>query len=153
MKMKTIEINLYKFNELSEKSQEKVLNELHDINVDYSWWDFIYEDAKDIGLEITEFDIDRGNYLEGHALLSIHDIVQLIIDNHGKNTDTYKLALDYYKSKRAGCPYAKKDFIYQLRKCYLSILRKEYEYLVSEEAIIETINTNGYDFTENGKLY
>lgn len=32
-------------------------------------------------------------------------------------------------------------------------LRKEYEYQLSDEAIIETIGANEYDFTADGKLY
>jgi hypothetical protein len=32
------------------------------------------------------------------------------------------------------------------------MLRQEYEYLTSKEAIIETIKCSAYDFDENGKL-
>jgi len=32
------------------------------------------------------------------------------------------------------------------------MLQKEYEYQMSDEAIIETIEANEYEFTENGKL-
>jgi hypothetical protein len=32
------------------------------------------------------------------------------------------------------------------------MLSKEYDYQTSEEAIIETIKANDYDFTENGNL-
>lgn len=58
--MKTKSYNVYKFNELSEESQQKAIENLYDINVDYDWWESTHEDAKTIGLEITEFDIDRG---------------------------------------------------------------------------------------------
>lgn len=51
------------FDELSESAKEHALNRLGDINVDQGWWDFTYEDAENIGLEITSFserDIDGG---------------------------------------------------------------------------------------------
>jgi hypothetical protein len=32
-------------------------------------------------------------------------------------------------------------------------LKKEYEYLISDEAVAETIISNEYDFTENGRRY
>jgi len=33
------------------------------------------------------------------------------------------------------------------------MLQKEYEYETSEEAIVETIKANEYEFTEDGNLY
>ena len=38
------------------------------------------------------------------------------------------------------------------RELYKS-LEKEYNYLTSEKAIIETIEANDYEFTEDGKIY
>lgn len=42
--MKTIQINLYSFEELDEKAKQKALQAYHDLNTDYYWWDFIYDD-------------------------------------------------------------------------------------------------------------
>lgn len=33
------------------------------------------------------------------------------------------------------------------------MLRKEYEYLASDEAVTQTIQANDYEFTKNGDLY
>ena len=35
----------------------------------------------------------------------------------------------------------------------LSYLRSNYDYQISDEAIIETIEANDYDFTTDGKIY
>lgn len=43
-------------------------------------------------------------------------------------------------------------FVEDIGECYLSILKKEYEYLTSKEAIIESIESNDYDFDENGDI-
>ena len=45
-----------------------------------------------------------------------------------------------------------KEFLRSLCEDYRIILQKEYEYLTSEEAIIETIEVNEYEFTEEGEL-
>jgi hypothetical protein len=41
-----------------------------------------------------------------------------------------------------------KDILYE----YLEMLRQEYEYQTSEEAIIETIEANEYTFLEDGTM-
>ena len=95
--MRTIETVVYNFDELSEEAKKKAIESMADINVDYEWYEFIYE-----------FD---------------------------KELDT----LEY-------------NFQQSLSEDYLSMLKKEYEYKTSEEAIIETIKANDYEFTEDGKL-
>ena len=68
--MKTHTINTYSFNELSEEAQQKAIENLSDINVNFDWWNFTYEDAKNIGLKITSFDLDRRRHAKGQFLLS-----------------------------------------------------------------------------------
>jgi hypothetical protein len=46
-----------------------------------------------------------------------------------------------------------RDFQKALLEDYLVILRKEYEYLTSEEAIKETIKANDWRFSAGGKLH
>lgn len=77
--MRTIETNLHKFEELTEGAKEKALEQLWDINVDLDWYDFTYEDAEKIGLKISEFDIDRRNYVIGMYRLTAKE------KNHGYN--------------------------------------------------------------------
>jgi len=45
------------------------------------------------------------------------------------------------------------EFLLAICEDYRIILTKEYEYLTSEESIIETIAANNYDFTADGKLF
>jgi hypothetical protein len=44
--MRTIRIKIYKFEDLPEASQIKAIEHFQDINTDYSWWDFCYDDFK-----------------------------------------------------------------------------------------------------------
>lgn len=169
--MKTIEIKLYKFSELSENAQQKALENLFDINVDYEWWESIYEDAENIGLKITSFDIDRGGYCNGDIISAHIDTANAILREHGESCETYKTSKNFlneylplkekFESENEGWYYEdendsdelRDEFLKSLLEDYRIILQNEYEYLTSKEAIIESIEANDYDFTEDGKIY
>jgi len=172
MRTITTHIDAYKFEELSEKAKRNAIEHLCDINVDFDWWDSIYDDAKTMGCTIKGFDIDRGSYCK-LVCNDAHKTADLIIANHGETCDTYKLAAEYLKDHDKIIDEAERDeggelaneyavdklldeleteFERSLGEEYLSPLRQEYEYLTSEEAITETILANEYEFTEDGKL-
>jgi len=174
--MKTIELNIYKFAELPEDGKRKAIENLSDINVDFGWWEYMYSDAKTIGLIITSFDIDRGQ-ITGQMDNTMMESIDLIKANHGESCETYRIALSFEKqyndmfvkfedTDRIGyvlevmeCEFdneldeLEKSYLNELLEEYLVLLRKEYEYLTSEQAITETIRANDYDFTEDGELY
>ena len=147
MKTITKTVTVYHYDELSEQAKENVLQMLCDINVDYNWWEFVYEDAEQIGLKLTSFDTGRGNDISGSLLWEPSEVKKAVLENHGKMCDTYK----YVKSCDLRKEQEREDFLRGLLEEYLSMLKKEYEYLTSEEAIIETIQSNEYEFTENGE--
>ncbi len=158
--MKTIKINLYKFNELSSEAQQTALERLSDININYNWWRTTYEDARNVGVEIEEFDLSR-RQISGGVMSSAGETVESILKEHGKDCETYKTALRYKHSFQQNSSEQDEEelneteryFEQEILEDYLNILRKEYEYLSSKEAIIETIQANEYDFTEEGHLY
>ena len=77
--MRTIRTKVYKFSELSETSQQKAIEKLFDINVDCDWWEFVYEDFKnlcktigiDVDLKKTYF---TGFYHQGSGSAFTADI-------------------------------------------------------------------------------
>lgn len=174
--MRTIRIKLYKFNELSEDAKQKALEACAYYNVDTDWYQYTYEDAESIGLKITGFDIDR-KHITGERVDSFSEIAELIIKNHGKDCGTYKLADEFLNewtklvanhsdgisiNKVAEDKEAEFDeladdlekyYTNSLLEEYLIILSHEYEHLTSKEAIIETIEANEYEFTQDGKPY
>jgi hypothetical protein len=159
-------IKLYTIDELSEGAREKAVSEMSNINVDYEWWEFVLDDAKTIGLLIDEFSIDRKE-INGTFTQAAVDVAATIIREHGESCDTYKTAKNFLaeienkgydldsltdeEQEDYDALYA--EFEYSLLQDYLSALDKDYDYLTSEEAILETIRSNGYEFTEDGKLY
>ncbi len=160
--MKTIELKIYSFDELSNESQKKAINNLSDINIDYNWWEGNYEDATNIGLKIEEFDLYDRYHIKGKFINSAIDTANKIIEHHGVTCDTFELAIKYQDDYNTACnngdlscftDNVDNDFLKELLKCYYKQLQNEYHYRVSKDAIIETIESNEYEFTENGKLF
>jgi hypothetical protein len=172
MKTKVIpeqKIDLYEFAELTPDIQQHVLNTLYDINVDYNWWDSTYEDAANIGLKITGFDLVLGSYCKGSFINTAIECAENIIEEHGEQCETYKTALKYLanlievreKYKNTGeddwdeeseLENTEDEFLNDLLEDYRIILQHEYDYLTSKEAIIEIITANEYLFTIDGKI-
>ena len=171
--MRTIitETTAFKFNELTEEGQEKAIEGLWDINVDYEWWDFTYEDAENIGLKIEGFDIDRGAYCEGKFIGDALECAEKIVKEHGETCGTYADARAYLKERADIEQHAVIDewgqfdlktddkldaltneFLKSLLEDYRIQLRENYDYYTGREAVIETINANEYEFTREGNL-
>jgi hypothetical protein len=174
--MKTKTINLYSFNELPVEIQSKVINNLSDINLDYQWWNDVFDDAKNIGLKIESFNLEKNYDCNGDFFHNAYSVASKIIQEHGKDCETFKTAekfsSDYdnlvakysdgidktkvtYKNEfdfDDECDDLNKDFLNSLLADYWIILSKEYDYLTSEAQIIETIKANEYYFTIDGRL-
>lgn len=166
--MKTIEINLYKFCELSEKAKQKAINNLYDINVIHDWWEFTYDDAARVGIKLTGFGLDRCKHANGEFVLNALEVAQNIVNEHGESCETHKTALSFLEEHAPiFSEYLEEEteeledelveienkFLEDILEDYANILQNESDYLMSEEAIIETIEANDYDFTEDGKLF
>lgn len=172
--MKTIKINLYSFSELSKEGQKKAIENLSDINLEwFDWWEAVYEDAENIGLKITSFDIDRANYCNGEFISGAMETAKLIIAEHGEQCETYKTAQTFLseceaieqKAKLEGkdgdeeywfedeIEDCKNDFLKSLCEDYKVMLKDEFEYLQSEQAIKETIESNDYTFKMDGTIF
>lgn len=171
MRTEIITRNLYKFDELSDDAKDKAVERLYDINVDYDWWQWTYDDAEEIGLKLTGFDLDRGSYCKGEFINTAENVAQKIIENHGDTCETYKDAQNYLRDleiaiaknleENADCDYPEDyldteeiddEFLRNLLEDYRISLQKEWDYLTSREAIIETIESNDYEFDEDGNL-
>lgn len=165
--MRTIELKLYFFKELSPEVQQKVLNKFAHINTEEDWWEFVYEDAANIGLKITGFDLDRANYCKGTFIESSIKTANNILSGeyqHSKECDTYIVATKFLNELRAiedseeeeehiDTSDIENEFLEDLLNCYKKSLQEEIEYKSSKGAIIETIEANDYEFTEDGKKY
>lgn len=164
----------YKFEELSEQVQQTVLETLSDLNLGQDWWKNVYEDAGNVDYKITEFNLDQERILYGDFIHNANDTASAIIENHDSETNTYKIAKEYsdkydelktqLESLNEGSDNyyglsgeievemeeLQEEFQSTLNSAYLKMLKEEYEYKISEEAIKETIIANNYEFNEYG---
>ena len=164
--MKTREVVIYSFDELSEEAKQVALNSLLDIEVKFDWWQFAYEDASNVGLKITGFDLDRNRHADGKFILSAYEVAANILKNHGETCETYKttekfmetwqpIFSNYMETEEGEDDLidVENDYLNDMLEDYSIMLQREYESLTSEQAIIEAIEANGYEFLENGKLF
>ncbi len=170
--MKTITITLYEFHELSDDAKEKARDWYRQFALDHEWWDSTYDDAKNVGLKIESFDLDRNRHAAGKFLASAEETAHTIEKEHGESCETYKTAKQYLADRDKLVESAERDengelvdeyaldcalddldaeFLKSLLEDYSIILQHEYEYLLSDEAVDESIACNGYTFTESGK--
>lgn len=209
--MKTIKIEVYTFEQLSEKSKETAIDYFRNINVDQGWWEAVYDDFKEIAnlfgisvdLKRTYFDgfyhqgqgssytasVNAIKMIEGVKVqawkkyspnekfklqpLSIdRRVIELIhdgtIDVYATVTPGYRCASIavsvYFRYGGTSCTnYDKIDknlegvedwvtnVCEELNHFLFKKLRDEFDYLTSNEAVIETIIADDYDFTREGK--
>lgn len=167
--MRTLTMKVYKFSELSEEAKQNAISKHSDINVDYNWWDFVYEDAKTSAfLDIQEFDLDR-RQIGAKLTESMEKSIKSVLENHGKKCDTYKTAKKFqekYNILAVRQRLSQTDQLYdeleeakseladeytkELAEDFRGILQREFDYQTSDKGIIEAIETNEYEFDEDG---
>ena len=164
--MKTKEIKVYKFDELDKQTKEKVIENYRYINVDNTfWYDCIKEEFDELGISITAFNLDRGNYAN-IDVWNFEDTSRSIIEEFGDSVAIKQTAKNYINEYEKIQANFKEDedierevelLDEQYEKEYsediLSYLRSSYDWEISDEAITETIEANDYDFTIEGIIY
>lgn len=159
--MRIIETKAYQFEELDEQTKEKAIDNYRYVSVEHdSWWDFVKEDLNYIGIELRSFDIDRGSFAEIHSE-DFYETCEKIIETHGENCETYKIAERYIKEYNniqhdedldEKLDDLDNEYQKEFSEEVLSMLRREYEYMTSDEYVIEMFQANEYEFTDQGKL-
>ena len=179
--MRIIETKAYQFKELDEQTKKKAIDNYRYVSVEHdNWWDFVKEDLISVGIELRSFDIERGSFAEIH-LEDFYETCELILKSHGENCETYKIAERYIKeydsikdkmdnlecienddsdeehlNKLMQLDKDLEDLDEEYQKEFseevLSMLRREYEYMTSDEYTIEIFEANEYEFTDQGKL-
>ena len=172
MRVITETFKVYKFDELSEASKEKAIDKHIHINVNFDWWEVTYEDVKNhLGLQLQGFDIGRGSnvdYNKSELMASIRssndflealkeyyptkEYLQTMVSDYSKRSAEYEKS-EYSERIEAELDQIEYEITSNLDYMLLTMLREEYDYLTSKEAIIETFEANEYEFKENGEIY
>lgn len=208
--MQEVTLKLYGINELSGKAKETALEEYRDINTDNDWWDYIYDDFREIcltlGIEAETKNMHfRGFYSQGDgstfsAVINVGALVEAIRNKAWQfyapniefsfppftiNSRLIKLfekeMIDkpeikshqrgYYVTVDQPCCFQynrKTNFsnidryldemvewlikvAEHLNRFLYNSLEEEYESLTSDDGVYNTVEVNGYLFTEDGK--
>ncbi len=169
--MRTIRIKLYKFNELNQDSQQKAIDNFRNNGGDTEMeWEFIQDDAKQIGLKLIELSDHRKN--EGEFMLAANEVAANIFRDHGESCETYKTAQSFmaewqpifnnymdenhedYESSESENQLMdiENDFLNSLLEDYRIMYNNDIDYHNSDEYIKDTIEANEYEFTKDGKM-
>ena len=176
----TWNFKVYKFEELSDEAKERALEDnRYVLCVEDYWYDFIYDEADMIGIEIEGFDLYEG-YIKIKLNTSVLNSVESAMQWFGESTEEYKLVKSYYDAimKLADSDEVKEyleenpdddpydaiynmslddrfydEYINDMKRVFLRMLENEFNYLTSDEAIIEMFEANDYEFFETGKVF
>jgi hypothetical protein len=171
MRQETVVNNIYKFEELTGEAKSKALDSLRDINIFDDWFDFVYDDFKDDmkenhGIEVKEIQFS-GFYSQGDGAsfetdwFEHSEDIQLRIARISslychENTMIVDSQFDNWDDNFEKVDDIEKEFLELCRdkaRYLYKILESSYNYLTSDESIIEAIEANDYEFNENGELY
>jgi hypothetical protein len=175
MRIDVKKTKVYPFEELTDDAQDKAIEALWNLNVDHEWWEFIFEDAANVGIKLSEFGIGRASFCRGDFIEAAEDVATLIVENHGRDCGTWYMANEFLAEFEQGKKgheaengydpdyglFVESDYYLDIAaeferfilEDYRTVLQKKYEYLTSREVIVKTIKANEYEFIENGKLY
>lgn len=162
--MKTIRTKVYQFSELSAKAKLAAIEDNREINMDYYWYQPTFEDAKDAGLKLENFDTDSASFvrdLTGEFITCAGEVVEYILANHGKDCETYKTALKYKNQFQLTSDETNEDelckiedsLLDELLMDYTKLLQEDMEYREMDSAVIETLVESEMYFTKDGKRF
>jgi len=107
--MKTVEVTLYTYNELSEAAKTKAREEWRSNGLDYAWWEMAEDDAKRIaalmGLDIEEFAFSGfGSQGDGASFTGRYKYrkgsVAAVVDYAPDDKDLHRIAAELYQVQR-----------------------------------------------------
>ena len=163
--MREITVKLYQYSELSEDAKEKARQWFREGYNGSFEWEGIQEDAENVGLEIHELDQHRTN--RGEFTTSALECAEKILKDHGKDCEIYKMVEKYVGELRRIAKLedeeeyspvlneekenTEHEFLHNLLEDYRIMLDHNIEYQNSDEVVVENIEANEYEFTENGK--
>lgn len=143
-------ITIYKFDELGARAKERARDWYRRASEGDEWWESVYEDARNVGLEIKSFDLER-RQIDLSLVKPHYEVSNLITREHGVGTDTWKSAVRYTKVGHRDEDQRRRRFEKDLANDYLNLLQKELDYQSSDECVDESILANDYEFYASGE--
>lgn len=141
--MRTIEVKVYKFDELSDNAKENAKRQLLS---EYFWADAALESlkafAREIGIEITNYSVDWDCVSRSSVFWRGKPTTRFIKE------DLTGYCMDYELTKTFNKTHDVDDAIGE----WLSACCKDYEYQFTDAYAADHFEANGYEFDEHGNL-
>lgn len=164
--MRTITLDIYKFEELSAPAQAKAIEENRYYEIERGGWaEPIIEDAAQTAdLKIYEFDILHTR-VSALFITDARESAECIIYHHDPCSDTYFIAntfiyrLDSLEQQEdtakteTDIEECIEDFASALKMAYGQLLNRHYDYLTSDEGVQEYLSDSDFKFTADGARY
>jgi hypothetical protein len=151
-----IETKSYRFRDLSDEIQEKVLKDYRDFNTLKDWYIIVYYRTEEIGIKVKNFNLGRADYCEIEFIHYAEDTAKAILEIYGEETDIYKLAKQFLNDFNAINEDEEQEledkFLDDLAEIIKEWLASELEYLESDEAIIESFTASECKFDKEGNM-
>lgn len=155
-----------KYSELPEEIQQKVLDKYRYINIEHlEWYEYTIDRLKEeleneYGFENVKIYFSGfGNQGDGASFTGRLVNLKMFLEKTGIDPslrfDSTGSNYSHERTVRIDFEYLESEIEdWRIDKCHeiYNALEEEYEYLISDEQIIERIEANDYDFDENGRL-
>jgi hypothetical protein len=161
--MKTIEVTLYKFDELSDKAKEFAVQDNIHILTDFGsyWYETLIWQLKDVGISAGGFDLERRE-IEADFYEDLNDVCANVVKDF-KGSEIAEMCANYLTSVEAQLAFDETDddmledmemvFIYDLKCELLNMFQREYDYLTDADVIADYLLGNEFDFDIDGKIH
>ncbi len=182
MEVITKEYKVFSFEELEEEDKQQIVEDYWDINTEYEdWYDIKYlkEKLKEYGIKTKDicFDFGRGSYLyldesfitderkflksmgvdlrTKDAKILLEEGISIDTDHFGGGCAKNSINTYYIRdlSRDDDLEEGLNEHIYSICKELATIIKEQYDYLTSREAIEETIISNEYQFVKDSGKY
>lgn len=161
--MRIVKIEAFPFSELSDTAKE-VAREWYRQTFNSDGYLQTFEDAEQVGLKITGFDVGYRQSVEGKFVHCALACAQLIEANHGESCATHQTAKNFLAEHNAIASTAPENeddfddfadvdagFLRRILCDYRAIFRDECDFMQSDARIDENMESLDLEFTEFGK--
>lgn len=175
--MKKVTITLFTFIELSAQAQQAAISANKLINVNGAWWSQIEQEAKNLGVHFSEFDIDDESTptVKGSFKSSDIEVATKIMEKYEPGSSLYSLAknfifideqarliesLERKNLTESGIKLIKSDiktssqfFLGYILTHLGNRLKNYYNEITSDEAVTKTLMEKNILFEEDGRKW
>lgn len=179
---KTREVRVYSINELDDSgsyptARDRALDKVREGVFMFDWWDYVYDDAKRVGVTISGFDLGRRQSIDLELDDSPEDVCQAIIDEHGDADEEPRIILAELMRLNESIDEAydsedeedsngtslydledqkesvEEDLITYLKQYYYTMLQREYDGMNEDDYLIEHAEANDMEFDKDGYIF